>query len=245
MKRSDTLKHSFGRFLRTMGDLMVLNWFWLLCSLPVVTMGAATCAVYAIALRVARDEEPSLVKGFFRAFRENPKPGLVLGLIALVLGVIAGVDAWFALQQTGLFQTVFLVVAFIVGAVCLIFVSYTFALQAMFDNPLKTQIKNAFALAFVAPGKTLMLWLITLFPIVLLVYLPDVAKALGALYLMMAVSGPIFLNSLILRDVFCGVVPLDPQTRLWRQKTGRLAQYLSKEASQVSRIFCGLEQRLK
>ena len=50
---------------------------------------------------------------------------------------------------------------------------------------------------------------------------------------------------LILRDVFCGVVPMDPETRLWRQKTGRLSQYLSKEASQVSRIFCGLEQRLK
>ena len=50
---------------------------------------------------------------------------------------------------------------------------------------------------------------------------------------------------LILRDVFCGVVPMEPETRLWRQKTGRLAQYLSKEASQVSRIFCGLEQRLK
>ena len=50
---------------------------------------------------------------------------------------------------------------------------------------------------------------------------------------------------LILRDVFCGVVPMDPATRLWRQKTGRLAQYLSKEASRVSRVFCGLEQRLK
>lgn len=50
---------------------------------------------------------------------------------------------------------------------------------------------------------------------------------------------------LILRDVFCGVVPMDAETRLWRQNTGRLAQYLSREARQVSRIFCGLEQRLK
>lgn len=50
---------------------------------------------------------------------------------------------------------------------------------------------------------------------------------------------------LILRDVFCGVVPTDPATRAWRQKTGRLAQYLSREAKQVSRIFCGLEQKLK
>lgn len=50
---------------------------------------------------------------------------------------------------------------------------------------------------------------------------------------------------LILRDIFCGVVPMGAENRLWRQKTGRLAQYLSKEAEQVSRIFCGLEQRLK
>jgi len=50
---------------------------------------------------------------------------------------------------------------------------------------------------------------------------------------------------LILRDVFCGVVPLEADTRAWRQRTGRLAQYLSREATQVSRIFCGLEQRLK
>ena len=50
---------------------------------------------------------------------------------------------------------------------------------------------------------------------------------------------------LILQDIFCGVVPLGAENRAWRQKTGRLSQYLSKEATQVSRIFCGLEQRLK
>ena len=50
---------------------------------------------------------------------------------------------------------------------------------------------------------------------------------------------------LILQDIFCGVVPMGAQNRAWRQRTGRLAQYLSREARQVSRIFCGLEQRLK
>ena len=50
---------------------------------------------------------------------------------------------------------------------------------------------------------------------------------------------------LICQDIFCGVVPMDPNNRVWRQTTGRLCQYLSREAQQVSRIFCGLEQRLK
>ena len=50
---------------------------------------------------------------------------------------------------------------------------------------------------------------------------------------------------LICEDIFCGVVPMGAEMRAWRQATGRLCQYLSREAAQVSRIFCGLEQKLK
>lgn len=50
---------------------------------------------------------------------------------------------------------------------------------------------------------------------------------------------------LICRDIFCGVVPMGAENRTWRQNTGRLVQYLAGEAAQVSRIFCGLELRLK
>ncbi len=50
---------------------------------------------------------------------------------------------------------------------------------------------------------------------------------------------------LIVEDIFCGVVPMGRENRLWRRNTGRLVQYLAGEASRVSRIFCGLEQRLK
>ena len=50
---------------------------------------------------------------------------------------------------------------------------------------------------------------------------------------------------LICEDLFCGVVPMGAENRAWRQKTGRLCQYLAAEATRVSRVFCGLEQRLK
>ena len=50
---------------------------------------------------------------------------------------------------------------------------------------------------------------------------------------------------LICEDIFCGVVPMGAENRAWRQKTGRLCQYLAGEARQVIRIFCGLEQRIK
>ena len=50
---------------------------------------------------------------------------------------------------------------------------------------------------------------------------------------------------LICSDLSSGVVPIDPVQRQWRHTTGQLCQYLAGQARQVSRIFCGLEQRLK
>lgn len=46
-------------------------------------------------------------------------------------------------------------------------------------------------------------------------------------------------------DMSCGVVPMDKLQRLWRSETGRVCQYLSRNAAHVVRIICGLEQKLK
>ena len=50
---------------------------------------------------------------------------------------------------------------------------------------------------------------------------------------------------LIGRDIFCGVVPIDPEERAWREETGRYYARLSRSAESVTRLFCGLPQRLK
>ena len=50
---------------------------------------------------------------------------------------------------------------------------------------------------------------------------------------------------LICEDIFCGVVPMGADMRAWREMTGRLAAYLAAEASSVTRVFCGLEERIK
>ena len=49
----------------------------------------------------------------------------------------------------------------------------------------------------------------------------------------------------ICQDIFCGVVPMERNLRLWRDATGKLCQHLAGEAEAVYRIYCGLEQRLK
>ena len=46
-------------------------------------------------------------------------------------------------------------------------------------------------------------------------------------------------------DIFCGVVPIDPEQRAWREECGRFYGQLSRRAETVTRLFCGLPLRLK
>lgn len=49
----------------------------------------------------------------------------------------------------------------------------------------------------------------------------------------------------ICREIFSGVVPMDALLRKWRDETGRVLTYLSGNADTVTRLFCGIPQKLK
>ena len=50
---------------------------------------------------------------------------------------------------------------------------------------------------------------------------------------------------LIFDDISCGVVPMDAETREWREAVGRMNAALAAQADTVTRIFCGLPLELK
>lgn len=203
MERRDIQSTPLARFLRCLCDLMVVNWLWIICSLPIITIGPATCALFTVTLKLAKDEPLRLLKTFFGAFRENFKQGLVLGLIAVGLFIVGVTDFLFALEQVGLFRNLFLVVGAIMICLLLIFISYAFALQARFENSLKGHIKNAFLLAVCSPGWTVLMGAVYVLPIAGILFWPELfVQVLGFVYIMMAVSGPAFLGAFILKHIF-------------------------------------------
>lgn len=46
-------------------------------------------------------------------------------------------------------------------------------------------------------------------------------------------------------DISCGVVPVDPLTRKWREVLGHTLAFLATESDEVVRVFCGIGTRLK
>lgn len=50
---------------------------------------------------------------------------------------------------------------------------------------------------------------------------------------------------ILCQDISCGVVPVDPLMRRWREEVGRALIFLAGECDEVVRIFCGLGTRIK
>jgi adenosyl cobinamide kinase/adenosyl cobinamide phosphate guanylyltransferase len=46
-------------------------------------------------------------------------------------------------------------------------------------------------------------------------------------------------------DISCGVVPIDPVMRRWREAVGRALAKLSQESAEVIRMFCGIPTVIK
>ena len=79
----------FMQFMNKVADLMILNLLTIVCMIPIITTGAALTAMHYQVLKIVRDEECYIVKGYFKAFRENFKQSTAIWLIMLVIGAVS------------------------------------------------------------------------------------------------------------------------------------------------------------
>ena len=49
----------------------------------------------------------------------------------------------------------------------------------------------------------------------------------------------------ICQDISCGIVPIDAEERQWRELCGRTLTAMAARSDSVTRIFCGLPQKMK
>lgn len=70
-------------FLNKIGDIVLANLLFILCSVPIVTIGPALTALYHCTLRSVKDNNNGTVKTFFRAFKDNFKQSLIVWLFLL------------------------------------------------------------------------------------------------------------------------------------------------------------------
>lgn len=125
-------------------ELLLLNLLFVLTSLPLVTIGASLTALFAVNLKLVKNEESYIVKEYFRAFRKNFGKATVSFLVFVLFGSLFAFNIILALRST---QGLFLMV----GILSLIFL-ILLGVYALFYFPLlaKLQLTHKEALGYIS-----------------------------------------------------------------------------------------------
>ena len=155
------------RFLNRMGDLMILNILMIICCIPVITVGAAYTAMHYVLLKMVRDREGYLIRGFFKSFVQNFKQAtLIWFLMLLVIAVYVGDILIF--NYSGIVFPKGVVIAVLAIAILLLMVAvYVFPLQSRFENKIRDTLKNALMLAIINLPKTILMLVYYALPLVI------------------------------------------------------------------------------
>ena len=134
------------KFMSRLWDMIKLNFLWMLFSLPVFTIGAATVAAYSVTLKMVDESEGYVGRQFIKAFRDNWKQGIPLGLLGLLAAYVVYLD--FELFNKVENNPILFLIAGIVSAfVFAMAVIYAFPLSARYENTLPETLRNSARIA--------------------------------------------------------------------------------------------------
>lgn len=127
-------------------NLIKLNIIWVLCSLPLVTAGAALCALHVTAVRILEGEEGYVFRDFWTVYRSKMRLSLKLWLPLLAAAVILIYDYMFWREVEGNLAEGMRVLICVLSGLWIALVIYVFPLAARMETAAGVTLRNGLLL---------------------------------------------------------------------------------------------------
>ena len=163
-------------------ELTCINILWLVCCLPVFTIGPATTALYT-SLYAYRAGESCGAKVFFRAFRQNFGKSTALWLLIVFFMLMLVLDYYIVahLEFPGRMAVIGLI--FFLGFSLILVTGMIFPLLSQFPGKVKDLVINAVLLCLAHLPKMLLVTAMNVLPVLLLLLMPQVFLLVGFFWL--------------------------------------------------------------
>lgn len=185
------------QILNKIVGVMQLSLLWFLFSLPLITVGAATTALYYTTNKTLFKNRGYIWQEFWNAFKLNFKQSTIAWLVVVFLYILAIVD-FYILHALAVFannSNMDYIVFAVLLALVTCWASYLFPCVARFENKTLLIMKNAFIMAILNLPWTVLLLVPFVLAIIVLVAFPPLLFFVPALYMCCSV--------LILERIFC------------------------------------------
>jgi uncharacterized membrane protein YesL len=123
--------------LKNLTDMVIISFWWIICCVPVVTIGAATTALYYTVEKCILQGRGNPTKEFFHSFKQNMKQGCIAGVIMTALALLLTFNILYATWSQGFRGITLFVVYGVTIFVYLCMAVYIFPLLSRFTISLK------------------------------------------------------------------------------------------------------------
>lgn len=194
------------RIVGKYADLMVLNLLWLLCSVPVFTIGASTTALLRAVTAVREDGERP-VRVFFATLRGKFRKATLAWLIALAVGGVILYNILFACTIQADWKLVLIGAWIALAFLYLVCVSYVFPVFTKYDLPIGKTMKAAFFAGMSKLEITLAVIVLNAIPVVLALFFTYYFLHLLVVWLLFGFSLIAFVDMWLIEKVFLRIDP--------------------------------------
>lgn len=202
----------FFSIMNRISDIIILNVLWLVCCIPVVTIGASTTAMLYVTMKIINGEDAYVAKKFFKSFKENFLQSTVIWLIMLAIGVMIFCNFFFLLPNMKVNDTIYTLFFSATCLTCLLYAMilvWLFPLQAKLENKIKHTFSNALLLSFRHLPTTILLMLLVFVPVALAT---QTFASLFFVWFLFAGAGIALICSLLYNRVFNIYIKADDGT---------------------------------
>lgn len=142
--------------------LMTLSVLWFVCSIPIVTIGASSAALYYAINRRFSLESESPSKDFWHSFKQNLRQGIILSLIYEIYIAICTCNSLIGYFGFGSFKlpSWYFPFSFVMLIPIIFSLPVTFAYLAKFSDSVKTILMNSFTFCMISVKNSLLLFLL-------------------------------------------------------------------------------------
>ena len=184
--------------LTKMADLIILNLLAFFCCIPIITVGASMTALHYIALKVVRDEECYIVKGFFKSFKENFVQATGIWLIKVFLIIVFAADFWIVRNSQDTLPSWMMMLLVCVAVLAFLALFLAFPLLAKFENSVRMTLKNSALVGIMILPKTILMAACWVLPFIILYFFPQILPV----DFCFGMSGPALLNAALYNKTF-------------------------------------------
>lgn len=190
-----SIDSKFYKIMMPIGEMMLLNFCWIVASLPLITIGAANAAMYTVLGRRLRDEDNGTLVPFFRAWWSNLKMGTLFWLAQVFVTVSLGMSFFLPLP------TFFKVIAGILLVLVTLVFSTIYPQIARFRNRGFAYLKNALILLVLRLKWVALNFLVLMLPVIAFLLAPVDFLRLGFIWILIGISGLFYLSAKVAQKI--------------------------------------------